>query len=44
MLEVKLVTTVLEPDTESDSMEQEHSEVVIRGKAENDNRERDIQE
>ena len=43
-LEVKQVTTVLEPDTESDSMEQEYSEVVIRGKAENENRERDIQE
>ena len=43
-LEVKRVTTVLEPDTESDSMDQEYSEVVIRGKVEMMNREKDIQE
>ena len=43
-LAVKWVTTVLEPDMESDSMEQEYTEVVISGKAENRTREKDIEE
>ena len=43
-LTVKRVTTVLEPDTESDSMEQEYTEVVISGKAESRTREKDIEE
>ena len=43
-LEIKRVKTVLEPDTESDSMEQEYSEVIVRGKVETANRERDIKE
>ena len=41
---VKRVTTVLEPDTESDSTDQEYSEVVIRGRAEAQSREKDISE
>ena len=38
----KRVTTVLEPDTESDSMDQEFAEVVIKGKVESATREQDI--
>ena len=37
-LVVKRVTTVLEPDTESDSMDHEFAEVVIKGKAESSNK------
>ena len=43
-LVIRRVTTVLEPDTESDSMDQEYAKVIIRGKAESSNRESDIQE
>ena len=39
---VKRVTTVLEPDSEVDSMEQQYTEVVITGKAESETRESDI--
>ena len=41
-LVIKRVTTVLEPDTESYSMDQEFAEVIIRGKVESDTREQDI--
>ena len=43
-LVIKRVTTVLEPDTESDSMDQEYAEVVIKGKADNSSREHDIKQ
>jgi len=39
---VKRVTTVLEPDSEEDSMEQQCTEVVITGNAESESRESDI--
>ena len=41
---VKCVTTMLEPDTESDSMDQQFSELVIRGTVEADSRDKDIQD
>ena len=41
---VKRVTTVLEPDTESDSMDQQFSELVIRGTVEADSRDKDIRD
>ena len=42
--EVKRVTTVLEPDTESDSIDQQYAEAVVRGKVETENREEHIRE
>ena len=42
--EVKRVTTVLEPDTESDSIDQQYAEAVVRGKVEMENREEYIRE
>ena len=41
---VKRVTTVLEPDTVSYSMDQQYSELVIPGRADSDNREQDIKD
>ena len=41
---VKRATTVLEPDADSDSVDQQYAEVVLSGKVEYPNRERDIQE
>ena len=41
---VKRVTTVLESDTESDSMDQQFTELIIRGTAQSDSREQDIKE
>ena len=41
---VKRVTTVLEPDSESDSMDHQYTEVVVSGKVDNLNRESDIQD
>ena len=41
---VKRITTVLEPDSESDSMEHEYTEVVVSGRVETPNREADIQD
>ena len=41
---VKRVTMVLEPDTDSDSMDQRYAEVVLSGKEEDPNRESDIRE
>ena len=43
-LVVKRVTTVLEPDTESDSMDKEYTKVVVTGKVDNPIRETDIQD
>ena len=37
--EVKRVTTVLKPDTESNSMDQQHAEAIVCGKVEARNRE-----
>ena len=39
---IRRVTTVLEPDTESDSMEHQCTEVTLSGIAEADDRERDV--
>ena len=41
---VKRITTVLEPDTDSDSMDQQYSEVIVSGKVEDPDREADIQQ
>ena len=41
---VRRVTTVLEPNSESDSMDQQYSEVKISGVAEGEDRERDVRE
>ena len=43
-VEVKRVTTVLEPDTESDSMDQQYAEAIVCGKVEARNKESDIAE
>ena len=41
---VKRVTTVLEPDTEGDTMEHTYSEVVVTGNVQVQGRDKDIQE
>ena len=41
---VKRITTVLEPDSESDSMEHEYTEVVVSVRVETPNLEADIQD
>ena len=40
--QVKQVTSVLEPDTESDSMDTQYAEVKVTGRVETDSREADI--
>ena len=41
---VKRVTTVLELDTESNTIEGRYAEIVIRGRAEDESRDKDISE
>ena len=43
-VEVKRVTTVLEPDMQTDSMGHMYTEVVVKGKAQATEREKDVQE